>query len=178
MDAIRETEQKGITAWPNKISKGFFHVFRTITGRMNADGNIFPINDPVLVHKEAVTTTHTNVNQVVVAQLDEMLGVPLADLKNFYVDVYPATVEAGVSATDDDLAYKMDVAALNDWIHSITIQDFNAETAARAERPWVRLFPDSTHGTLTVEALDWTTGTEYHRSILMIYRMPDSICVA
>jgi len=153
--------------------------FHVLTHRMNQDGNILPCNEPVLVYKERVRTTHVNVNQQRVVAVDDVLGIPASSLKDYYVEVTPCFDELGVQVETDSIAYTVDNAGATDYIQRVTITSPMTTTADRGIGPQkILLFPDSTHSDIYIEALSWTATTEYWDSVVMIYRMPSCICVA
>lgn len=150
--------------------------FAITRGRMNQDGTILPCNEPVLVYKRNIVTTHTSVLPVLVAQLNEEVGVPLNEAQYYYFDVYPYIMEDSVGSATDELIYELDNAGGTDIIQNANVADIGSVANTRDRIGPFRFFPDATHATLNVRAPNWTTGTEKWQTVIMGYRMPYAVC--
>jgi len=179
---MKETyDIKGLSSWPHRLisfMKGITSKFQTVTGRMNQDGIVYPVNDPVLIAKFDVTTIHTSIGHEEVVSLHEDIGIPNGELGACYVDVTVCLGAAGVSVPGDDAVLSVDDAALTDFIQRVVIADPGGVSATKSFDQPSRLFPDPSHDRITLSSPGWTTGTENWRVVGYVYRIPSAVVIS
>jgi len=175
IDKMRANYDKFVIASQKFLAK---IPFRILAGRMNTDGIIYPVNDPVLIYKDRIRSTHIATTPVVVMDLVALTGTPPEEMKTLVVEVTPCLVEAGVSIAGDDIEYTMDNGGGTDYIQLVSVIDVGTINATRGRDTLFQLYPDTTHTKIFVGATRWTTGIEYWDHVITVWKMPTSICNA
>ncbi len=179
MKFIKEIGQKDAGQWPKSRIKAFMHTFRTITGRMNGDGDIFPCNEPVFWKKEKIPTDQATASaETVIGNIPQWIGCPASELKNYYLDVWVQYDNEGDSAEADNVVLAMMESATVKEMVTILGHGNYAVTRGRSPASHThRLFPGAASTSITLDASAWAS-SEHHRMLTTViaYRMPDNVC--
>jgi len=149
--------------------------FVTVTGRRNADGDVYACNDPVFVKKARFNLSTTTGAKIFMAQIETFLSIPVAELKDYSVLI------TGIRADNSGDAVLSDTVsvyvAITTTERDIVIGSLSF-TALMSMTP-ILVHLSETRTRLYFDFDSWGAAETHNGTIdVMIYRMPSVICDA
>jgi len=178
---MRESvDVKDITTMQVRLQEFFRSIttqFNAVTHRMDSDGTLKPINDPMLVKKKTITVTSTTSGvKNVIGDIPAWLGVTAAELKDYVLEV-TCMIDSlsDAAATDDQLLFLRDTG--NTERIGYDIQDVGQVGTGRQGQPVFNFYPRTTLTRLSQNFTQWgATETHICDYVVVAYRLPSGIC--